>query len=135
MLQEAETSLRFYQNIRNTEKDRLWLETEMNKIKWIVDENQNQNGSSMGFSLRLSHFTTKTARKAFAIGIVLVILSTCTGSSTIFMYATLVFKETGSSLSPNVSTIMLGVVNLIGVLMALFLVDRIGRKVVFLEII
>lgn len=108
------------------------LEIEMNKIKWIVNENQNQTGSSMAHSLRLSHFTTKIAGKAFAIAIVLVNLSTCTGPSTMFIYATLVFKETGSSLPPNVSTIVLGVVNLAGVLMALLLVDRIGRKVLII---
>lgn len=124
-------SLRFYKNIRNVEKDRQLLEVEMNKIKWIVNENQNRSGSSV-LSLRLSHFTTKIARKAFAIGIVLVILSTCTGPSVMFIYATLVFKETGSSLPPNVSTIVLGVVNLVGVLLALILVDRIGRRVLIL---
>lgn len=104
------------------------LERELNKIKWIVDENQNKNGLNIQ-SLQLSHFTTKIARRALSIGIVLVVLSTCTGPSTMFIYATLVFEKTGSSLPPNVSTIVLGVVNLVGVFMALMLVDRIGRKV------
>lgn len=125
LLQEAEKSMRFYKNIQKTETDRVLLEFEMNKTKCIVDENRNQHGKS----LRWMHFTSKIVRKAFAIGIVLVVLSTCTGAATMKPYATLVFQTIGSHFSPNVSTIIIGFVNLIGVFVAVVLVDRLGRKV------
>lgn len=91
----------------------------------IVDEHRNQNRNS----LRWSHFTTKIARKGMLIGVVMVVLSTCTGAATMKPYATIVFKTIGSNFSPNVSTIIIGFVNLVGVFLAVIAVDRVGRKV------
>lgn len=47
-------------------------------------------------------------------------------------YTASIFKETGSSMTPNTSAIVVGVIQLIGSYFAMNLVERAGRKVNFL---
>lgn len=43
-----------------------------------------------------------------------------------------VFKESGSSLSPNMSAIIVGIVQICGAVLCTFLVERAGRRLLFL---
>lgn len=43
-------------------------------------------------------------------------------------YASTIFDEAGSSLSPNASAIIVGVIQLVGVYISILVVDRAGRK-------
>lgn len=83
-------------------------------------------------SLKWSDFTTTIARKAIIIGVVLVSMNQLTGVAAILAYTAYVFREAGSNLSPNLSAIVIGVILVIGVIISLSLVDRLGRKVVFI---
>lgn len=47
-------------------------------------------------------------------------------------YTTTIFRESGSSISPEISAIILGVIQLFGTYIATFLVDRSGRKILLL---
>lgn len=44
-------------------------------------------------------------------------------------YASIIFRESGSTLSPSVSSIIIGAIQLVGAYIASMLVDRLGRKV------
>lgn len=46
-------------------------------------------------------------------------------------YAGQIFKDSGSHLSPNLSAIVIGVIQLVGTFTPTILVDRVGRKVRF----
>lgn len=70
-------------------------------------------------------------RKAMLIGIILALLNQLCGCFAMLQYTAQIFADAGSSLSPNVSAIFVGVVQLIGSSVATNLVDRAGRKVRF----
>lgn len=51
-----------------------------------------------------------------------------TGSYALLSYASLVFQEGGSTLSPNVSAIIIAIIQVVGVQISVILVDKAGRK-------
>lgn len=68
-------------------------------------------------------------RTAFVIGIVLAILQALTGIDVVLYYAPEIFKNAGFEASRAISvTVLVGVVNVAFTLVAIWLVDRIGRK-------
>lgn len=56
------------------------------------------------------------------------LLEIFTGTYALLSYASLVFDEAGSTLSPNASAIIVGVIQVVGVYVSTILVDRAGRK-------
>lgn len=54
------------------------------------------------------------------------------GCFTMLNYTATIFRESGSSISPNFSAIIVGMIQLLGTYVATFLVDRIGRKILLL---
>ncbi len=63
------------------------------------------------------------------IGVVLVWLNQFCGCFAMLNYTASIFAESGSNLTPNMSAIIVGIIQLIGAYMSTFLVDRAGRKV------
>lgn len=63
------------------------------------------------------------------IGIVLVTLNQFCGCFAMINYTATIFKDSGSNLSPNMSAIVVGTIQLIGAYCSTVLVDRAGRKV------
>lgn len=47
-------------------------------------------------------------------------------------YTALIFRESGSTISPNFSAIIVGIIQLLGTYVATFSVDRCGRKVLLI---
>jgi hypothetical protein len=56
------------------------------------------------------------------------LFSILTGIFVMSMYSATIFKDAGSSLSPDMSTIIVGFILLIGSYVATMLIDRMGRK-------
>lgn len=71
---------------------------------------------------------TKQAKKALIITFVLSFLYQLNGCFTLLAYITTIFKEAGSTLSPNHSSIVVATVQLSASLLATLLADRLGRK-------
>lgn len=69
------------------------------------------------------------ARKSLQIGLVLVILNQFCGYFAMINYTATIFLESGSSLTPNMSAIIIGGIQIIGVYSSTLLVDRAGRKI------
>lgn len=124
--QATEDSIRFYQNLRGKIGEVQSLELEMTKLRNSIGNTANAHGNS----LKWSNFTENPARKAITIGIVLVILNQFSGFFAMLNYTGFIFKEAGSSLSPNVSAIIVAVIQIIGTYIASLFVDRSGRKVI-----
>ena len=56
-------------------------------------------------------------------------LNQFTGSFAIINYSTKIFSLSGSDLDPNISTIIIGILQIIGTYISTLLVDRCGRKI------
>lgn len=72
---------------------------------------------------------TPQSMRAMLIGPTLMAVSQFSGTFTLVNYGATIFKESGSTLNPNLSTIILGCLQLAGTISTYFLIDRIGRKV------
>lgn len=99
---------------------------EIDKIKRILDKN-----SQMMENNEWTPETIAIARKAITIAIVLVLLYTYSGVIPMTAYAATIFQETGSNLSANMSTIVIGVIQVIGTYVGTQLVELVGRKARF----
>lgn len=119
-----EKSIRFYQNIRNNPN---LLHLEMVKLSKSISDYAPEK--SDWHSSRWSDMKSVHARKAFAIGIGLITLSQLSGMPGMSSYTAHIFQESGSNLSPNMSAIVVGVIQILGTLVAAIFVDRFGRKV------
>lgn len=63
------------------------------------------------------------------IGIALMFLNQCCGVFGMLNYTASIFAEAGSSMTPNMSAIIVGVIQLLGTYVSSNLVERAGRKV------
>lgn len=102
----------------------------MNRLKAAIGTQVTEKQSTDN-ALKLSDFTTKEFRKSMTIGFVLVALNQFSGCFAMLNYTATIFKESGSSMSPNMSAIVVGVIQLIGTCVSVNLVDLAGRKVSF----
>lgn len=66
------------------------------------------------------------------IGPILIALCQFSGNVSISSYAATIFMETGSTLNPNASSIIMGSFQVIGTIIASFLIDRLGRRCLLL---
>lgn len=80
-------------------------------------------------SLKWSDFTMNPGKKAMLIGTVLAALNQLSGVFAMLNYTASIFEDAGSNMTPNLSAIVVGVIQLFGSYMSTVLVDRAGRKV------
>ncbi|MCL6631456.1 MAG: sugar porter family MFS transporter [Alicyclobacillus herbarius] len=82
---------------------------------------------------RLSQLFQPGLRMALIVGVVLAILQQVTGINAIMYYAPEIFEKTGAGTNASLTeTIFVGAVNLIFTLVSIWLIDRVGRKVLLL---
>lgn len=75
---------------------------------------------------------TRAGRKAFIIGVALILMHELCGCFTMLNYTATIFRESGSTISPEFSAIIVGLIQLLGTYVATFLVDRLGRKILLI---
>lgn len=83
--------------------------------------------------LSFSDFSGRAACRAVSISVILIILNQLCGCYVILGYSTKVFEEAGSNLSPIEASIWICIVQLIASIITIYLVDRAGRKVLFIS--
>ncbi|MCF8566546.1 sugar porter family MFS transporter [Alicyclobacillus tolerans] len=72
-------------------------------------------------------------RVALWVGVVLAVLQQVTGINAIMYYAPEIFKQTGAGTNASLTeTIIVGAVNLVFTIVALWLIDKVGRKALLL---
>lgn len=118
----AEKSIRFYQNTRETKP----IQVEIEKLKATLSCVSTESCKN---SFDWHNLLTIQARKALIIGIYLNALSQFSGCNAMLSYIAYIFSLSGSNLTPNISAILVGTIQLIGALVSTQLVDRAGRKV------
>lgn len=97
------------------------------ELKDIASTFSEESGSSIKLLF------SKTYRPVLLTGILIAVFQQVTGINSILYYAPVIFKETGlSNASSLMQTIGIGVVNVLSTLIAIFLVDKVGRRMFLL---
>lgn len=103
----------------------------MERIKWLLRISVRLKGALWTFMLTSFSFilVTRPARKVLMIGVVLQFLEQFSGLFGLLFFVSTIFKYSGSSISPNASSIIVGIIQIIGCYCSTLLVDRAGRKI------
>ncbi|XP_017049850.1 facilitated trehalose transporter Tret1-2 homolog [Drosophila ficusphila] len=115
--ERAEKSLKF---LRGKDAD---VSAEM---KTLATDNPTEQSS---ISSRLCRRVTL---KGLFLSIALMVFQQFTGINAIVFYTTFIFESAGSSLEPRFSTIIVGIVMAIATVISIFLIEKLGRKVLLL---
>lgn len=91
-----------------------------------------QNLIGTNGNLYLLSVTTRAGRKALLIGMALICMHEFCGVFTMLNYTATIFRDSGSSISPDYSAIIVGAIQLLGTYIVTFLVDRLGRKILLI---
>lgn len=125
LLQRAEDSIRFYQNLSEGYKDDKLVKIEINRLTNKIHHDEEESKRN---TFKFSDLATVPVRRAFVIGVVLMVLNELSGCCAMLNYTATIFEEAGSNLHPNVSAIVIGAIQLLGSITATNLCDRAGRK-------
>ncbi|MCF8359202.1 MAG: sugar porter family MFS transporter [Prolixibacteraceae bacterium] len=82
---------------------------------------------------RLSELFKPALKLVLLIGIVIAILQQITGINAVFFYAPMIFEQTGIGTDASFSqAILVGLTNLVFTILAIWLIDKIGRKILLI---
>lgn len=102
------------------------IEPELSMQQETLDE-MNRNRVSFLTAIR-----TKAARKGLIIAFGLMFFQQLSGVNAIIFYAAKIFKDAGSSISSEVCTIIVGVMQCVAVFVSTMIVDKLGRRILLL---
>lgn len=95
----------------------------VNEIKESMKEDDTDNKHG------IKDLFTKKMRLVMTIGIALAILQQITGINSVFFYAPMIFEQSGIGTDASfIQAIMVGITNLVFTVVAMLLIDRLGRK-------
>ncbi|XP_055590223.1 facilitated trehalose transporter Tret1-like [Uranotaenia lowii] len=126
-LPEAERSLLFYKGYRNQDLQSSNFELEFEQLKSCVQDVKVDHQK-----LQFSDFASAAACKGILIGIFLVFLNQFCGIFAILTYAVTIFEKSGSSLGPGTSSIIIGAIQVVGIIGSSILIDLAGRKLLLM---
>lgn len=122
--EEAEKALKFFRGIGKDEIINGEIALEIQMMKRKIEENSKSGGN-------IKNFLTSTAVKAILYGTFLTSFHQFSGVTTFVSYAADIFRESGSSFSPNTSAIIVGVLLNVGALVSVFVMDKFKRKLLY----
>lgn len=112
-------ALQILETTRSADK----AEKEIDEIKESLHSNSKQSKVSV------RKLFVPAMRLVLSIGIVVAILQQITGINSVFFYAPMIFEQTGIGTDASFSqAILVGIINLVFTIIAIGLIDRIGRK-------
>ncbi|CAH1135590.1 unnamed protein product [Ceutorhynchus assimilis] len=103
------------------------IRAELTEIKQGIEE-QNQNSAGIK-----DLFMAPAGRKALYISVLLVSLQQLAGISPLLSYLKPIYLAAGTSISPNISTLITGAVQISSNTACIFMVERLGRKFLILN--
>ena len=99
------------------------IDEEINSIK------KSLHTESKGEKIPFKELFKPTMKKVLMIGIVVAILQQITGINSVFFYAPMIFEQTGIGTDASFSqAILIGIINLVFTIIAIGLIDKIGRR-------
>jgi MFS family permease len=137
-IDKAEASLRWLRGIKETRSPD--IERELNQMKNFVKDYFVEESKQVTDNTKCGVFKEYIADQcvksptAKAVGIIfgLMIFQQLTGIDAVIYYTVDIFNSAGSSLSPSICTIIVGILQLISTYIASFLVDRAGRRILLI---
>ncbi|PLX14656.1 MAG: MFS transporter [Marinilabiliales bacterium] len=100
---------------------------EVENIKRSIEKDKNKKQGSFG------EIFNKSFRTVLIIGIVLALLQQLVGINAVFFYAPMIFEQSGFGTNAAFSqAIIVGLTNLVFTVLAMFLIDKIGRKLLLI---
>ena len=110
------------QVLKSTRNENLAI-TEVETIKNSIENEENKD------KVKFTELFKPALRFVLTIGIVIAILQQITGINSVFFYAPMIFEQTGIGTDAAFSqAIMIGLTNLVFTIVAILLIDKIGRK-------
>jgi MFS family permease len=145
-LKQAENSLKFLRGCKKGGETPDKVKSELLEMSKKVEEDSEINQSSSILN-ELSKFqvhvcfidfnsnnliaASKVNRKALFIGLVLVAVNQLCGCFAFINYAAEIFLNSGSTLSPNTSAIVVGIIQVFASIISAFAIGRMSRKLLF----
>lgn len=121
--QEAKKSIRYYRHVRGDHDNCKTIQLEIDRLKRLIGETEASKSS-----FEWSDLLRNPNKKAMIIAAFLPLLCEFGGTISLISYSATIFQESGSFMSPNNSSIIIGVIKLIGTITAPLFVERAGRK-------
>lgn len=121
---KAEKSLKFLRGMSKNQEFNLETKMEMEKLNKKVEE---------GLMVRSvwKEATSPVSLKALFYGIMLITLHQFSGLMAFIGYTSDIFRASGSSLTPNMSAIIVGILLIVGSIFSIFVMDKFTRKSLF----
>ncbi|KAH8403205.1 hypothetical protein KR222_007574, partial [Zaprionus bogoriensis] len=130
---KAQKSLRFYRGISSCDNSNEDFQQELTKLcKHQQQVEAGDNTVNAPVKLAWADFTNRKARKAYFIGLIVILANQLTGCLALLNYTTLIFAEAGSNLAPLLSNIIVSFIQLLGTFASTIFVERAGRKALLL---
>lgn len=130
-IDKAEKSFLYFRNVQVAMPELPEnLKSELQKLKSNESLDPSIGGSVN--TLKLEDFLDYTARKAFFIGMFLMSLNQFCGLFAMLNYTATIFEVAKSNLSPNLSAIVVGIIQIFGSYFSTLLVERMGRKLLLI---
>ncbi|XP_067004852.2 facilitated trehalose transporter Tret1-2 homolog isoform X2 [Anabrus simplex] len=129
---QAESALKWLRSGGSSDWD---IQPELTKLQTLVSQSKAERETQKKLSLkeRFSELSWSSPKsKPIKIIFGLMILRPLSGINSITFYTVKIFQEAGSGLSPNVATIIIGCILVTSNYVSSKLVDRIGRRILFL---
>ncbi|CAB3361651.1 Hypothetical predicted protein [Cloeon dipterum] len=102
------------------------LQEEMKYMEISQADTEKVESSTLGKIVRV--FSTPSLRKAIFIPMTLLFFQQCAGIIAVLSYASSIFSLAGSTLDPNLSTAIIGIIQLVSTFGVTIAVDRLGRR-------
>ncbi|EDW85207.2 uncharacterized protein Dwil_GK12735 [Drosophila willistoni] len=129
--EQAKKSYYFYKNLSSSNTTSESNENDAAKIEFETFRLQ-VFGGGITQKITLRDFFNLPTMKIFGLIFVLIICNQLSGSFAIFSYTSHIFNELETQLNPNNCSIIVGAAQVLGVLCAVGLVDRLGRRILLL---
>ncbi|XP_053663210.1 facilitated trehalose transporter Tret1-like [Anopheles marshallii] len=134
--EQAERSLMFYRGVRGHFGKSDAFRYELQQLKDVIERERTAPDAALSWN----DFATKPARRGLAMGLLLMLLTQTSGTLALITYASSIFELAGppsatgqyAILPASLSSIVLATVQLLGTILSLALVDRIGRKILLI---
>lgn len=127
----AEKSYYFYKNMPSSGPDNESAHREMAKSEFETFKQQVLSGG-VRHRVTYTDFFNCPTLKIFGLNFTLLVCNQLSGSFALFNYTSHIFKELETQIEANTCTIIVGAAQVIGILCAVGLVDRLGRRVLLL---
>uniref|UniRef100_A0A1I8PFZ0 Major facilitator superfamily (MFS) profile domain-containing protein n=1 Tax=Stomoxys calcitrans TaxID=35570 RepID=A0A1I8PFZ0_STOCA len=126
---KAQKSFLFYKNVldEGSASDKLEVQNQFDELKKSIMQQQNQNDN---FTWR--DIFNKKSLVALSSGVILISVNIFCGVFALVNYMSSIFTAIKTELDPDINTIIVGVIQVIGTYTATILVDRFGRKILLI---